>query len=215
MLDTATLGPALRGATTLRDRVLVVALDREAIEPADRLETIAESIAILRAVDARPIVIFDAGGIGAPEHVATARLGAAIQRHGPRAIPLTGGSVVTVHRLDIPTGPMFMPIVDPALLGQLSALRYIPLVTLPIVDADGRQSDVPPTEIALAAAKFLDAAVLAIVRRGKQPAPEIPPGPDGVRRTRSFALAPSAADRLLSSILFETPPATAKAAAAK
>lgn len=224
MLDTATLGRALRGAIAIRDRVLVLCLDRHAIETAARLDAVAETIALLRAIDTRPMVLFDAGGLGAVEQSQATRLAAAIVQRGERAVPLAAGGVITVHRLDVATGevapdgtvptkPMFVPIVDPGILGQLTALRYVPIVTLPVVDASGAASDAPTAELALAAAKYLDAAVLAIVRTGKAKPPEIPPASDGAVRTRALVLAPSAVDRLLHEILFDTKSAAPAAAA--
>jgi acetylglutamate kinase len=181
-MDLAALSQALRAAVSLRDQVVVVRLDPAALETPEHLEGIARSLALLRALDLRVIVV-SAIRAQAPQLVA------AISRHGQRALAVLTAGVITVHKLMVPAPdagapgsaamvPMYIPVVDQALLVQLCSLRYIPLLMLPVVDEAGQPIDLSDDEVGAAVGKFLEAR-LVVFLHGAGSAPAAPPAADG------------------------------------
>lgn len=196
-IDRATLLRALRGARALRDRVVLLHVGECALSTSAGIASVAEALTLLRVADARPVVLLDAD---APTGAAR-RLEAAIAGNGERGVTLAASTAVTVHRVDAAGVTTFIPVVEATLLGQLAALRYVPIVALPVLDVEGVASEVPAGEVAGAAATFLDAAAIVCVDTTHAPTPD-----DGTRRVVRASSA--AADALLADILLGHPPAT-------
>lgn len=181
----------------MRDRVVLLHVGQAALSTPERMASLAEAVALLRAADVRPLLLLDAD---APAGAAR-RLEATIAQHGERGVTLAAASAVTVHRIDAEASTTFIPVVDVALLGQLAALRFVPIVALPVLDVEGVAIEVPSGEVARAAATFLNAAALVCVDTRHEPAPD-----DGTLRVVRASSA--ATDALLADVLLEPLPHT-------
>jgi acetylglutamate kinase len=160
----------------MRDKPVVIRLRPSALEQPERIETIAASLALLRALELRLIIVLGSDGNGDPDgeqasdrkgpwrpaaQAAAVRLVNAIARHGQKALALPAVGVLSVHKLAVPApAPMYVPVVEQVLLTQLCTLRYIPVLLLPVVDATGEAADLPADEIAAAVARFMEAALI-------------------------------------------------------
>lgn len=196
-IDRATLGRALRGARAQRDRVVLLHVGETALSTPEKIASLAEVVALLRIADARAVVLLDDAPAGAAR-----RFEAAIAGHGERGVTLAAATAVTVHRIDAAPTPTFISVIDVALVGQLAALRFVPIIALPVLDVEGVASEVPAGEVAHAAATLLGATALVCVDAHRDPALD-----DGTRRV--IRASSAALDALLEDILLGPPPVTA------
>lgn len=198
-MELPALSQALRGSVALRDRFVVVRIEAGVLENAGHAEGLAHHLALLRALDARVIVVADAGPAAA---VSTADLAApfvaAIARHEQRALTLLPHGIVRM----LPLVPF--AIIDQAVLIQLCSLRYIPVLPLPVLDEAGKPVDVSATQIASGIAKFLEAVLVVHVTAGAATAPEQVEG-----EPRTIAVNAGALDVLFAELFLK--PAAAKA----
>lgn len=193
-LDPTVLHRALRGGRAIRDRVVLLHVVATTLATPDGMASFADTVALLRAVDVRPIVLLDAD---ASADLAR-RLEAAITQRGERGLLFAAASVVAVQRIETGAAPAFVTMVESVLLDQLMALRYVPVVTLPVLDAAGVASEVSAAEVARMASTFLNVAVLVRVGSDDEAAPT-----EGAWRT--VHVPASALDSLLAAIVLETP----------
>jgi hypothetical protein len=192
-MDIPALGQALLGSVALRDRVVVVRLTPAALDAPEHVEGLGRTLALMRALDLRVIVVHDARrGEPAtpPTKDATPALVAAIARHDQRALALLPHGVVR-------TLPMLpFPLIDQALLIQLCSLRYVPILTLPVVDEAAAPLDLAAELVAGTIGKFLDAALIVHVHVGQA---EPPPQVEG--EPRAIAVSAASPDALLADLL--------------
>jgi hypothetical protein len=195
------LSHALQTAVEMRDKFVVLQLEPGALLEPKWIETLATSLALLRRLDLRLIIVADeeaGGGLQAALPGSAVRLQAAIGRQGQRAILLSAASLISVQKLMIaapaaqnPDGtlqwtgtpnlvPKYIPVVDQVILSQLCSLRYIPILLLPLVDTAGERVDLPASEVLAEVGKFMDASLLVFVR---PPGASAPPVVAGGRRT--------------------------------
>lgn len=146
----------------MRDKVVVIRLQPEALAPPESIEKMASQLTLLRALDLRLIIVVASDGDDSFSAATRAQLSAltlAISRQGQKAVPLQANSVIAVHKLAIPdSAPKYLPVVDQVMLTQLCTLRYIPMLLMPITDADGAALPIPSDEIVAAVGKFMEAA---------------------------------------------------------
>lgn len=189
-MDISALSQALLSSVALRDKVVVVRLDPTGVE--DHLEDIARSLALLRALDLRVIVIH---GPRTPQRRAAKQppltdvapqLIAAIARYEQRAVAVLPHGVIQV----LPMVPF--PLVDQALLIQLCSLRYIPVLMM--------SADLAADQVAATVGKFLDAALVVHLQEGKGAASS-PPRVEGEPRT--IHLSAASTDKLLAELLLK------------
>jgi hypothetical protein len=159
-MELPALSQALRSSVALRDKVLVVLLEPGALAVAEHVEGIAQTLALLRALDLRVIVVHASpAGEGAAD--ATPKLIGAIAQHEQRALCILPHGVVR-------TLPMLpFPLIDQALLIQLCSLRYIPILMMPVVDEAAAPVDLSAEQVASAVAKFLEALLVVRIHEGE------------------------------------------------
>jgi hypothetical protein len=186
------LSQALLGSVALRDKVVVVRLEAAALDAAAHVEALGQTLALLRALDLRVLVVLGARA-GAPAE-ATPQLIAAIGRHDQRALALLPHGVVRT----LPLVPF--PLVDQALLIQLCSLRYVPVLTLPVLDDAAKPVDLSAEQVAGAIARFLGATLVVHVHAGEAAAP-----PQVEGEPRSIAVSAASPDALLADLLREAP----------
>jgi hypothetical protein len=162
-MELPALSQALLGTVALRDKVVVVRLEPAALASPEHVEGIGRTLALLRALDLRVIVVHaapeGAHPGGAPQLIA------AIGRHDQRALALLPHGVVRT----LPLVPF--PLVDQALLIQLCSLRYVPILMMPVLDDAARPVDLSADQVAAAIARFLDAVMVVHVHAGEAASP--------------------------------------------
>jgi hypothetical protein len=192
-MEIPALSQALLGSVALRDRVVVLRFAPGVLGAADLVESVARTLALLRALDLRVIVVHDprAQGEGAAAD-ATHALIAAVARYEQRAIAILPHGVVRA----IPHVPF--PLIDQALLIQLCSLRYIPILLLPALDDEARPAELTAEQVAACIGKFLDAALVVHLHVGPT---EAPPQVEG--EPRAIAVGAAATDTLLAELLLK------------
>jgi len=191
-MELPALSQALLGTVALRDKVVVVRLEPAALASPEHVEGIGRTLALLRALDLRVIVV-----LAAPEgsHPGGApQLIAAIGRHDQRALALLPHGVVRT----LPLVPF--PLVDQALLIQLCSLRYVPILMMPVLDDAASPVDLSADQVAAAIARFLDAVMVVHVHAGEAPSP---PRVEG--EPQAVAVRAGDSDAMLGELLARAP----------
>jgi hypothetical protein len=231
MVESAALADAIRAGGRLRDKVIVVAV--EASWDGDRIDAVAADLAAARAFGAKVLAVAAVGPGPLPLDAQgpAVRLHAALARHEERGVLLPASGIVTVQRTPVaarapatPAGPSTVPVVNDTLLIYLLALKYVPIVFAPAVDAAGAAVELAAGTLGAFVAHSTGAALLLVApasvsetsaaASGLPPLVALPPG--GVAVATIVGTEPSEPGRLLADILRHAPsiPAAPTAATA-
>lgn len=191
-MDLPALSQALLGTVSLREKVVVVRLEAPVLAAAAHVEAIGQTIALLRALELRVIVVLGARAGASAD--ATPQVVAAIGRHNQRALALLPHGVVRT----LPLVPF--PLIDQALLIQLCTLRYVPILALPVLDDAAAPVDLTAEQVAAAIGRFLEAALVVHVHVGVAAAPAQVDG-----EPRTIAVSAAAPDVILTELLLKAP----------
>jgi hypothetical protein len=227
MGESTALMDTIRAGARLRDKVIIVSI--EASWDRDSIDAAAADLALARAFGAKMLVVAAAGvGPAAIDAQGPAlHLHAALAKHEERGVLLPATGLVTVQRLPAagraPGTPSMIPIVNGTLLVYLLALKYVPLVFAPAVDAAGAAVEIGTGTLAAFVAQAAGAALVLVapssVAEASQALREAPLAPGAAAGLPPIVPTEPGPGRLISDILRAAPnlpvtpaPATAPSA---